>query len=154
MLASISKLSELSGLDRRTISTKLADTPSRAGPKNSKLYDVAGAMRTLFAGAATPDGEALDPQTERALLDRERRRSIEMANAKAAGSLLEASVVSETWSHHILIAKGRLLAIPNRLAPVLVAMGDMRAIEQTIRDEIYQALTELSTDEPPANTAD
>jgi hypothetical protein len=114
MLASLSQLAAMSGYDRRTVSAKLADVPSRAGAKNAKLFDVATAMRVLFSGAATPDGGPLDPQTERALLDRERRRAIEMQNAKLAGSLLDADETAQLWTDQIQIAKGRLLALPAR----------------------------------------
>jgi hypothetical protein len=60
------------------------------------------------------------------------------------GELLEASVVAETWAAQVAIAKGRLLALPARIAPSVIGLGDLRAIEGVIREAIHEALTELS----------
>lgn len=62
------------------------------------------------------------------------------------GELLEASVVAETWAAQVAIAKGRLLALPARIAPSVIGLGDLRAIEGVIREAIHEALTELSAD--------
>lgn len=63
------------------------------------------------------------------------------------GELLEARVVAETWAAQVAIAKGRLLALPARIAPSVIGLGDLRAIEGVIREAIHAALTELSADE-------
>jgi hypothetical protein len=63
------------------------------------------------------------------------------------GELLEASVVAETWAAQVGIAKGRILSLPARIAPQVIGLGDLRAIEGVIRDAIHEALTELSSDE-------
>lgn len=149
MLASVSTLSGWTRIDRRQITQRLASLKSEPGPHRSKLYPSETALRLIYA----TDGN-LDPQQQRARLDCARADLAELDLAQKRGNLLDASVVSETWSHQVLIAKGRLLAIPNRLAPIVVGMGDMREIELAIRDEIYSALTELSTDESPTDTAD
>jgi hypothetical protein len=63
------------------------------------------------------------------------------------GELLESSEVAATWVAQVGIAKGRLLSLPARLAPSVLGLGDLRAIETVIREAIYEALTELSADE-------
>jgi hypothetical protein len=78
MLASLSKLTELSGYDRRTVAAKLVDTPFRPGPKNAKLFAIDVAMRALFGSASgNGSGEVLDAQQEKAMLDRARRIVVE-----------------------------------------------------------------------------
>lgn len=63
------------------------------------------------------------------------------------GDLLEASVVADTWAAQVAIAKGRLLSLPARIAPSVIGLGDLRAIEGVIREAIHEVLTELSADE-------
>ena len=62
------------------------------------------------------------------------------------GELLEAKDVAATWVAQVGIAKGRLLSLPARLAPAVLGLGDLRAIETVIREAIHEALTELSAD--------
>ena len=62
------------------------------------------------------------------------------------GELLEAKIVAATWVAQVGIAKGRLLSLPARLAPAVLGLGDLRAIETVIREAIHEALTELSAD--------
>jgi phage terminase Nu1 subunit (DNA packaging protein) len=90
------------------------------------------------------DGEAIDPQREKALLDRERRRQIEMANAATEGRLVDAGEVAQRWATVGNMLRQRLLAIPTRLAAQVAGMDDERAIRDAIKAEIYSALTELS----------
>ena len=62
------------------------------------------------------------------------------------GELLEAKDVAATWAAQVGIAKGRLLSLPARLAPAVLGLGDLRAIETVIREAIHEALTELSAE--------
>ena len=73
----------------------------------------------------------------------------ELEYRKASGQLLDADVVAATWVNQVGIAKGRLLSLPARLAPMVLNLKDLRAIEQVIRDAIHEALTELSADPQP-----
>ena len=93
------------------------------------------------------DGEVIDPPREKALLDRARRIVVETEHKVRLGELLEASEVASTWAAQVGIAKGRLLSLPARLAPAVLGLGDLRAIEPVIREAIHEALTELSADE-------
>jgi hypothetical protein len=76
-----------------------------------------------------------------------RAQMAELEYRTRMGELLEARVVAETWVAQVGIAKGRLLSLPARLAPAVLGLGDLRAIETVIREAIHEALTELSADE-------
>ena len=76
-----------------------------------------------------------------------RAQMAEVDYRQRIGELLEATEVARLWAEQIAIAKGRLLALPARLAPAVLGLGDLREIERTIREAIHEALTELSTDE-------
>jgi phage terminase Nu1 subunit (DNA packaging protein) len=78
------------------------------------------------------------------LLDRERRRQIEMANAATEGRLVDAGEVAQRWATVGNMLRQRLLAIPTRLAAQVAGMDDERMIRDAIKAEVYAALTELS----------
>lgn len=63
--------------------------------------------------------------------------------AEQRGELHRSSAVAKVWTDNVINAKMRLLAIPNKLAPVLVGQ-DVKAIREKIEDEIKEALTELA----------
>ena len=141
MLASINHIADLTGLDRRAVTRRLASIPHVVDGL-AKKYDTVIALPLLLGH----DAEKLDPSQEKALLDRARREGVETENRKRAGELLEADEVAALWVAQVAIAKGRLLALPSRIAPAVIGLGDLRSIETVIRDAIYEALTELSTD--------
>lgn len=79
-----------------------------------------------------------------------RAQMAELEYRTRMGELLEARVVADTWAAQVGIAKGRILSLPARIAPQVIGLGDLRAIEGVIRDAIHEALTELSADGPAA----
>jgi len=103
-----------------------------------------GYIRHLRAVAANraPTG-VLDPQQEKAGLDRARRLEVEQRLAEREGRLLPAVEVEQTWTRMILIARSRLLGVPPRLASEVVDCRDVKAAERLLKDEIYSALREL-----------
>lgn len=144
MLCSINGLAELTAIDRRTIAKRMAKTPPIIVEGVIKKWPSNVALRAIYQ----PDIEDyLDPAQERAALDRERRKQLELVNAKAERRLLDAAIVAETWAAQVAIARGRLLSLPARIAPAVIGLGDLRGIELAIRDAIFEALLELSADE-------
>ena len=138
---SLSKISELTGMAPRTIKARLTRiTPIQEG--RALRYETKEVLPLLYHVGT--DGEALDPQRERALLDRERRKALELANNKAERNLIPVAEVGETWSELVSIARGRLLALPARVAPTVLRQRDLRTIENTIRDAVIVILEELA----------
>lgn len=138
---SINELFVLTNIDRRAIGRRLAGIEAEPGPGKALLYQSDAALRLLYAG---PDGERLDASQERALLDRERRKALELANSRLEGKLLPVDEVSKAWEEQIAIAKGRFLALPSRLAPRLVRTKAIREVELILRDGIIEVMSELS----------
>lgn len=136
---SVNELSLLSGVDRRTIAKRLSGLTPEQGPGKARLFPSDIALRAIFTA-----GNGLDLQQEQAALARERRRALELENGRREKTLLPADEVSEVWSHQVGIAKGRFLALPVRLAPSLLRCSALRDVETTLRDAIFDVLTELS----------
>jgi phage terminase Nu1 subunit (DNA packaging protein) len=149
MLKNISELARLSGLDRATVRRRLQGlSPTKEG--KALLYPVTEALRLLLL-AGTETDTPLDPRAEQAALHRARRQMIELEKAQREGQLLDREDVRSEWLKRIGIARSRLLSVPSRTAHQVVGKSDERQIENIIRTEIYQALSDLA--QPDANAA-
>jgi len=144
MLVSMNYLAELTGKDRRAVARRLSHLPTTPGPKNSKQVDSREALELIYGGNG--DGAHLDPSKERALLDRERRRQLELTNGRLERELIPKDEVAAAWSANVAIAKGRLLSLPSRVSSEVLRLTSQREIENAIRDRINEILTELSGD--------
>jgi hypothetical protein len=54
--------------------------------------------------------------------------------------------VSEIWNRLVANFKAKLLVLPSKLAPRLVEIADPNVIRSMLRDEVFAALTELSSE--------
>ena len=137
---SINQLAALTGIDRRTITKRCESLTSKPGPNRAKLYNSADALRAIYGSA---DGARLDPQQERAALDKARREQIEVESRRKAGELLEADRVGRIGAAIITNAKAQLLALPSKLA-TLTDADHQHELHMRARDEIHRTLTELA----------
>ena len=144
MLKSISELSELAGIDRRTCAARLRDLPSQPGPKSARLYESASALRVIFGAA---EGPRLDAQQCRAELDQARKRMTDLQYRKARAELLPTEDVVRMITGVLVSARNRLLGLPSRIAAQLThlpagAAAEADAITTSI---VREVLTELAT---------
>lgn len=140
MLQSITQLMTLTGISRATIKARLANLPHQQGPGNSQLFESRDALPALFG---RPDAR-LDPAQEKAGLDRVRRELAELDLQCRRLELLPADEVAAAWSAQVLVAKGRFMAMPARIAPALLRQHDLRGIEGTLKEAIFEIMRELS----------
>ncbi len=89
-------------------------------------------------------GDSAGLSRERALLAREQRLKTNLERRRLEGELVPVVEVEAVWSDLALNVRAKPLGVPTRLAPQLVAMGDRREIEETLRAAVYEALEELS----------
>ena len=86
-----------------------------------------------------------DLNEERAKLTTAKREAAEMENARLRWEFLEVGEIEKglrTMNHNI---RSRFLAMPAKLAPVLSKMaGDQAAILDALKQEVYEALEELT----------
>lgn len=141
MMVSIQQLSELTGIDRRRIRSRLSDAglEPEPGPSRALRFDSQKALSALLCGTAK-----LDPAQERAQLDQARRLQIEARLAADRGELLPVDEVATVWADQIRIAKERLLAIPTRVAPAVLRLDEIRDVERVMRDALLTVLEELA----------
>ena len=140
MKISISKLHELTGIDRRTITRRLSPlTPDNQG-NVGHFYDSAEALRLVF-GVGSGD---LDPQQEKALLDRTRRELLEIEVDIKKQNIIPADIVQTHWEKLIANCRAQLLNLPNRLATKVVGAATHQEAEREARILVHEALHELA----------
>lgn len=83
----------------------------------------------------------LDDKKEKLRIEKE---LLQIQLDKAKGVTLEAVEVERAWANIVQLCKGRLLRIPNKLAPRIPFCKNEREIEAEIQKEIDESLHELS----------
>jgi phage terminase Nu1 subunit (DNA packaging protein) len=112
-------------------------------------YDLVGAVRGyvryLRVQAARVQGGAADFGAERARLVRAKADLAEMDAACRRGELLAASDVEEAWIAVLARLRARLLALPDRMAPLVHQETTIAGVRAQIRQAVGEALSELAT---------
>jgi hypothetical protein len=89
-------------------------------------------------------GSDLDLNKERARLAKEQADRTGLQNAIARGDVIPSSQATAQWSAHVVAARAKLLALPTKLGPQLIALTDVNTIAETIRSAVYESLDELA----------
>ena len=143
MLLSISELSDLTGKDRRTVK-RHAGTLSMVKDGKSHKYESRDLLPLLY-GYSAADGEKLDLSQERARLARLQgdKADLELKAMRGEYAKLEDVVaeVSDAFSH----VRAKLLALPSKMAGLVLGMTTPAEVQATLQGVIYDALTELSS---------
>jgi len=145
---SISALSVLTGMGRRTVGHRLGKLEPVREKGNAKLYHPPDALKAIYLGG-DPQAE-LKVSHEDARLKKARADKVEMENAVARRELIPADEVVETWVDFVTACRSRLLAIPTGLAPHLVGR-DKSEISAAVKAAVVEALEELKDYDPESN---
>jgi len=94
-------------------------------------------------------GAALDLETERTRLTAAQADRQELALQREKGSLIPADLVLSTWQALVANARAKLLHLPTRVAPEVVAATSLPEIQEAVRKLVYEALNELADDGLP-----
>ena len=106
-------------------------------------FDSVDVANWLLSQASNGD-EDVNPAVEKALLDRARRRVVDLDYETKRALLIPADVVEATWSGMTSAARQRLLAIPYRIAMAAQsADGNFARIESAATELVREALEEL-----------
>jgi hypothetical protein len=132
------------GVSARTITDWVAAglPVTRAG--RALAFDCVAVIGWL-AQRATHQASRLDLNQERANLARVQAERQSLALAREKRAVIGIKVAADHWINHLLIARSRLLSLPNQLAAECAADADARMALRTVADRIVRrVLTELS----------
>ena len=144
-LESTNRLSELTGMDVRTIKRRLATIqPTVQG--RAHTYESRDALPLLYGAQ---DSAAFDLNQERARLAHHQANNEALKERTARGELIPRAVVIQAWQAMIAAARSRLLAIPTKAAHRLLAVANLAEAEDVVRSHVHEALAELQREAVP-----
>ena len=147
-LESTNRLSELTGMDVRTIKRRLA-TLQPAVQGRAHTYESRDALPLLYGQI---DSSAYDLNQERARLAHHQANNESLREAQNRGELLPRGLVIQTWQGIVAAARARLLALPTKAAHQLLGARTLAEAEEAVRTHVYEALAELARDGLPAGS--
>jgi phage terminase Nu1 subunit (DNA packaging protein) len=144
----INRCAEMLGRDRATVGRALRNVPPDAGTAKRPLYRIATVADALAAHSAKPDGRHGNGDTARLAaarteLAREQAEAARIKNMYSRGELVRMSEVERGATIIFAAFRERCLSIPGKIAAIC-EMRSRGEVEEVIRDEIYEALDELS----------
>ncbi|WP_246032538.1 terminase small subunit, Nu1 [Thalassobius vesicularis] len=108
------------------------------------IGSVRGYVRYLREQAVRAQAGAPDYAVERARLIRARADLSEMEAEARRGALIAADDIEAAWIAVLAQLRTRLLALPDRLAPVVHAQESPAGVREVIREAIREALEEMA----------
>ncbi|MFT5872805.1 MAG: phage terminase Nu1 subunit (DNA packaging protein) [Clostridium sp.] len=94
------------------------------------------------------DDDGLDPDKERALLTRRQREKLDIEIAAMRGSMHLSNDVERVMNDMLANFKAKLISIPTKVAPILIARNDISEIQELLQKEFFEVLQEFSDYNP------
>jgi phage terminase Nu1 subunit (DNA packaging protein) len=88
-----------------------------------------------------------DYSSHRTRLTKAKADLAEMEREQLASDLIPANDARHAWSGMVANARTRLIAIPSKIAPLVVSAESINEAQDIIKNEIYEALQELADTE-------
>lgn len=118
---------------------------------NSKKYSLEKCVQEYIefkVNAETSNGASVSREKEQAEHERIKKDISALKLRKMRGELHEAADVELYWNEMLIGFRNRLLAVPSKLAPLIVGERDIHVITKHLTDEMTAALSELSEYDP------
>lgn len=147
---STSLLAEILGVTPRRVQQLTKEIPLDQVSRGT--YDLPITIQKYIAwikdsAATSNEGEA-DFQTEKTLLTRAQRKKAERLLQLMDGDLHKSDDVKFIVGNMVATVRSRLLDIPAKLSPKMIAQKDIDVVRAIIQDEIYVALDTLADYDP------
>lgn len=104
-------------------------------------------VKTAYESKDEPDRD-IDYEDERALHERIKREIAEINLAKIKGEVHESKDVEAVMNNMLANFRARMIGVPAKVAPMLIARDNIAVIQSYIEKEILEALEELSEYDP------
>ena len=148
MILNRTRLAEMFGVTQKTITDWekmgmpcLEKNTTRQGNRYSTVDCIAWRFNQLH------DTGDYDLTVERARKEKESADKLQMENQVTRGELVEIADVEKLWSSEFARIKNKLLAIPKKLAPLMVPIKKQGEAHDILTAVCYEALNELSEPE-------
>ena len=125
--------------------------PVACGWFGAQLYGFNGWLRSvgyLQARALGKEAGTVDMYVERGRLLKLQADRAQMELDTMRARLISADEAEELWASLLATFRARMLAVPTRAAHLVLHLKEFYAIEQSLRDLVCDALTELARYDP------
>lgn len=146
---SINQLAQLTGKDRRTVTKALEGLEPIEKKSNKITYDIKEALQLIFTNGFLldeNDNDIIDPQLEKAKLDRARRQDIELNLEVKKKNLIPSDVIETALSGLFSSIKSKILNIPTKAAQRYEPKMSQKKLEKLLKDQVKEVLQGLSED--------
>lgn len=134
--------------DRATINRLITEkgvVPVRE-TKKGKYYHLSDVVNSML------DSEDLNLAQEQAKLNKERRKKVKIEREVLEGNLVPAEDVVKAWQKVISAMRTRLLSIPTKAAPLVIASETQIEAKDILKSQVNDALAELYRDMPESDS--
>lgn len=138
MQATISSLSAVTGLDRRTIEKRVSGLPFDHQGNAGRFYDSADALAAIYRR------ESLDAQAEKARLTHHQANLAALKESEIRATLIPADAVADRWQMMRLYAEDLLALLPRELAEAAIGADTSAEIERRFMVIVRRALTDFA----------
>lgn len=90
----------------------------------------------------------IDYEVEHALLERRKREKMDLEIAAMKGTMHNAEDVERVMTDMLANFRAKLLALPSKSAPRLLALETISDIQDILQEEVFETLNELSNYDP------
>lgn len=142
MKINIDKVADLCGSTRRTVLKRCIDVPKIKGSGREQLMESTVCLPVMFGSGMPSDKKTLE--TERTRLASAQANKTELEVEVIRGNLIPADQVEEVVNNMISSFRAKMLSLPTKAAPTIVAMADTAQVEASLKEYVYEALQELS----------
>lgn len=146
-------LADLFGLTERRI-RQLAEEGIIVKVKRGR-YDLSTSIRNYIIHLKTNNDlkedksdKEIDYDMEHALLERAKREKVELELAAMRGQVHHSEDVERIMNDMLSNFRSKLLALPTKASPMLIARDDIGSIQEILHNQILEVLQELSEYNP------
>lgn len=146
-IVSKAELAKILGKDEKTIFRWLKEgmPVEKQGARGTpSKFDTQKVIEWLIS--RSNNGKEMDAAKLR--LTEAQARKAELEADVLEGTLIPQEKVKATWTKMIASMRSRILALPSRLAPQLVAQREYKKVEKLLKETIYEALQEIADYDP------
>lgn len=114
-------------------------------PYKRGSYDLKTFLSSYLKYNMTYSDEDVDYAKEKALHERSKREISQIELAVKKNNLHSSEDIKEIWGKLLSNFKTKILNIPIRVAPKLIAQEELGIIQQILKDECYEVLEALAS---------
>lgn len=148
-LESVSRISEITGSDRRTLK-KVFEHIDPIIDGKAHLYETKDVLPLIYQPTGSVEGDPvnLDIVKERARLTYHQANIAELDEDVKRGELIPAETVEIVWADMVSSFRAKLLSMPTKSAHEFVSLTDLSEIQDAIKAQVNEALEELADYDP------